>query len=54
MGKISTRGTVLNRGYVAKCRSGYVFNTPLSIVVRSLKGADAGASGEYFKINDLH
>lgn len=54
MGKMRTRGKVLNRGYIAKRSSGSVFNTPLGVVVRSLKGADAGASSEYFEIIDLN
>lgn len=48
MGKMRTRGMVLNRSYVVKRSSGSVFNPPLGVVVRSLKGADARASGEYF------
>lgn len=50
---MKTRGRLLNRGYVAKHSSGSVFNTPLGFV-RSLKGTDAGASGEYFEIIDLN
>lgn len=54
MGKMRSRGKVLNRGYVAKHSLGSTFHVLLGAVVRSLKEADAGASGEHFVIIDLN